>query len=92
MERGSVVEGFLLTMVMYLVSFLLFRIYKSLWKYTGPSEVIRIVSAVVVAVAMSFLTIPVLPIRGLEMRTIVVTGVFVILLMCNVWFRVSLTS
>ncbi len=83
-ERGSVVEGFLLTMVMYLVSFLLFRIYKSLWKYTGPSEVIRIVSAVVVAVAMSLLTIPVLPIRGLEMRTIVVTGVFVILLMCNV--------
>lgn len=83
-ERGSVVEGFLLTMVAYLVSFLLFRIYKSLWKYTGPSEVIRIVSAVVVAVAMSLLTIPVLPIRGLEMRTIVVTGVFVILLMCNV--------
>lgn len=83
-ERGSVVEGFLLTMVVYLVSFLLFRIYKSLWKYTGPSEVIRIVSAVVVAVAMSLLTIPVLPIRGLEMRTIVVTGVFVILLMCNV--------
>ena len=41
-------------------------------------------SAVVVAVAMSLLTIPVLPIRGLEMRTIVVTGVFVILLMCNV--------
>ncbi len=83
-ERGSLLEGFLLTMAVYLLCFLMFRIYKSLWKYTGPSEVIRIVSAVVVAVGVSLLLLPILPIRGLEMRTIVVTGVFVILLMCNV--------
>lgn len=83
-KSGSIAEGFLLTMGVYLVSFLLFRIYKSLWKYTGPSEVLRIVLAVVVAVACSLLLMPWMPIRGMEMRTVVVTGVFVILLMCNV--------
>ena len=83
-KSGSIIEGFLLTMGVYLVSFLLFRIYKSLWKYTGPSEVLRIVLAVIVAVACSLLLMPWMPIRGMEMRTVVVTGVFVILLMCNV--------
>ncbi len=83
-KSGSIAEGFLLTMGVYLVSFLLFRIYKSLWKYTGPSEVLRIVMAVIVAVVCSLLLMPWMPIRGMEMRTVVVTGVFVILLMCNV--------
>mgnify|MGYP001625336896 FL=1 len=84
MEQGSIFEGFILTLIIYLASFLIFRIYKSLWKYTGPSEVIRIVLAVMVAVLFSLLARPFLPIRGMELRTIVVTGVFVILLMCNV--------
>lgn len=84
MEQGSIFEGFILTLIVYLASFLIFRIYKSLWKYTGPSEVIRIVLAVMVAVLFSLLARPFLPIRGMELRTIVVTGVFVILLMCNV--------
>lgn len=82
--HGSVSEGFVLTMVVYLISFLAFRIDRSVWKYTGPSEVIRIVLAVMTAMLLSLLCLPFLPIHGLELRTIVVTGVFVILLMCNV--------
>ena len=52
--------------------------------YRASPEVLRIVLAVVVAVACSLLLMPWMPIRGMEMRTVVVTGVFVILLMCNV--------
>lgn len=81
--HGSVAEGFILTMVVYFISFLIFRIDRSVWKYIGPSEVVRIVFAVLTAVLLSLICLPFLPIRGLELRTIVVTSVFVILLMCN---------
>lgn len=84
MKHGIIAEGLVLTMVAYFISFLLFRIYKSLWKYAGPSEVIRIVFSVTIAVIVSIACIPFMPIHGLELRTVVVTGVFVILLMCNV--------
>ena len=43
----SLLKGLTLMLVIYMASFLLFRINRSMWKYTGPSEVMHIVTAVI---------------------------------------------
>ena len=80
----SLLKGLTLMLVIYMASFLLFRINRSMWKYTGPSEVIRIVGAVTTAVLLSLSIRPLYVHYGLEARMIVVNGVFVILFMCDV--------
>ena len=80
----SLLQGVVLLLVCYFVSFMAFRINRSMWKYTGPSEVMHIVAAVIMAMILTLLLRPLVPIRTQEVRTIVVTGMFVILLMCCV--------
>lgn len=80
----SLLKGLALMLVIYMASFLLFRINRSMWKYTGPSEVMHIVTAVLCAMCCTVLFRPLVEIRTLEIRTIVVSGLFVILLMCCV--------
>lgn len=80
----SLLKGLTLMLVIYMASFLLFRINRSMWKYTGPSEVMHIVTAVLCAMCCTVLFRPLVEIRTLEIRTIVVSGLFVILLMCCV--------
>ncbi len=80
----SLLKGLTLMLVIYMASFLLFRINRSMWKYTGPSEVMHIVAAVLCAMCCTVLFRPLVEIRTLEIRTIVVSGLFVILLMCCV--------
>lgn len=80
----SLLQGVVLLLVCYFVSFMAFRINRSMWKYTGPSEVMHIVAAVVMAMILTLLLRPLVPIRTQEVRTIVVTGMFAILLMCCV--------
>ena len=80
----SLLQGVVLLLACYFVSFMAFRINRSMWKYTGPSEVMHIVAAVVMAMILTLLLRPLVPIRTQEVRTIVVTGMFAILLMCCV--------
>ncbi len=80
----SLLQGVVLLLVCYFVSFMAFRINRSMWKYTGPSEVMHIVAAVVMAMILTLLLRPLVPIRTQEVRAIVVTGMFAILLMCCV--------
>ena len=80
----SLLQGVVLLLVCYFVSFMAFRINRSMWKYTGPSEVMHIVAAVIMAMILTLLLRPLVPIRTQEVRTIVVTGMFAILLMCCV--------
>ena len=80
----SLFQGVVLLLACYFVSFMVFRINRSMWKYTGPSEVMHIVAAVIMAMILTLLLRPLVPIRTQEVRTIVVTGMFVILLMCCV--------
>lgn len=80
----SLFQGVVLLLDCYFVSFMAFRINRSMWKYTGPSEVMHIVAAVIMAMILTLLLRPLVPIRTQEVRTIVVTGMFVILLMCCV--------
>ena len=80
----SLFQGVVLLLACYFVSFMAFRINRSMWKYTGPSEVMHIVAAVIMAMILTLLLRPLVPIRTQEVRTIVVTGMFVILLMCCV--------
>ena len=80
----SLLQGVVLLLACYFVSFMAFRINRSMWKYTGPSEVMHIVAAVIMAMTLTLLLRPLVPIRTQEVRTIVVTGMFVILLMCCV--------
>ena len=80
----SLLQGVVLLLACYFVSFMAFRINRSMWKYTGPSEVMHIVAAVIMAMITTLIFRPLVPIRTQEVRTIVVTGMFVILLMCCV--------
>ena len=80
----SLLQGVVLLLACYFVSFMAFRINRSMWKYTGPSEVMHIVAAVIMAMILTLLLRPLVPIRTQEVRTIVVTGMFVIMLMCCV--------
>ncbi len=80
----SLFQGVVLLLACYFVSFMALRINRSMWKYTGPSEVMHIVAAVIMAMILTLLLRPLVPIRTQEVRTIVVTGMFVILLMCCV--------
>ena len=80
----SLFQGVVLLLACYFVSIMAFRINRSMWKYTGPSEVMHIVAAVIMAMILTLLLRPLVPIRTQEVRTIVVTGMFVILLMCCV--------
>lgn len=80
----SLFQGVVLLLACYFVSFMAFRINRSMWKYTGPSEVMHIVAAVIMAMILTLIFRPLVPIRTQEVRTIVVTGMFVILLMCCV--------
>ena len=80
----SLFQGVVLLLACYFVSFMAFRINRSMWKYTGPSEVMHIVAAVIMAMILTLLLRPLVPIRTQEVRAIVVTGMFVILLMCCV--------
>lgn len=80
----SLLQGVVLLLACYFVSFMALRINRSMWKYTGPSEVMHIVAAVIMAMILTLLLRPLVPIRTQEVRTIVVTGMFVILLMCCV--------
>ena len=80
----SLFQGVVLLLACYFVSFMAFRINRSMWKYTGPSEVMHIVTAVIMAMILTLIFRPLVPIRTQEVRTIVVTGMFVILLMCCV--------
>lgn len=80
----SLFQGVVLLLACYFVSFMAFRINRCMWKYTGPSEVMHIVAAVIMAMILTLLLRPLVPIRTQEVRTIVVTGMFVILLMCCV--------
>ena len=79
-----IMDGLFVSLGAYLISFQLFGVPKSIWKYTGPSEVIRIVGAVTTAVLLSLSIRPLYVHYGLEARMIVVNGVFVILFMCDV--------
>ena len=80
----SLFQGVVLLLACYFVSFMAFRINRSMWKYTGSSEVMHIVAAVIMAMILTLIFRPLVPIRTQEVRTIVVTGMFVILLMCCV--------
>ena len=80
----SLFQGVVLLLACYFVSFMALRINRSMWKYTGPSEVMHIVTAVIMAMILTLIFRPLVPIRTQEVRTIVVTGMFVILLMCCV--------
>ena len=80
----SLLQGVVLLLACYFVSFMAFRINRSMWKYTGPSEVMHIVAAVIMAMILTLIFRPLVPIRTQEVRTIVVTGMFVILIMCCV--------
>ncbi|HIY89942.1 MAG TPA: hypothetical protein H9970_02285, partial [Candidatus Merdibacter merdipullorum] len=54
----SLLQGVVLLLACYFVSFMAFRINRSMWKYTGPSEVMHIVAAVIMAMILTLLLRP----------------------------------
>lgn len=70
--------------LVYVISFLLFRIHKSLWKYVGPMETVRIGLSVIFASLILILSVIVTGIGRSYVSIIVTAGLLIALLMFNI--------
>ncbi|MCR0248323.1 MAG: polysaccharide biosynthesis protein [Clostridium sp.] len=70
-------------LVVYAVSFFIFKIHKSLWKYIGTIESVRISVSVLCASAVLSLIVFFTSIRGFYISVIFVAGILSILMMFN---------
>ncbi|MCI8271094.1 MAG: polysaccharide biosynthesis protein [Erysipelotrichaceae bacterium] len=81
---GSLLLYILTIFVVYLVSFFAFKIHKSLWKYIGPVEVIRISASVGVS-TLTLLAFNIIFHHSMRFSSVIFTaGILTVLLMLNV--------
>lgn len=80
---SEVMLAILTVLVVYCISFLVFKIHKSLWKYVGPIETIRIGFSVVLASVVLFIIAVALHVDRLFLSVIITGGLITALLMFN---------
>lgn len=81
---GNFALAMLAVLVVYMISFMLFKIHKSLWKYVGPIETLRIGLAVVLATVILFALAIAFGLDRTFLSVIVTGGLLTALLMFNV--------
>ena len=84
---SEVIYAILIVLVVYCISFLVFKIHKSLWKYVGPAETIRIGFSVVLASIVLFAIAIAFHVDRMFLSVIITGGLIVALLMFGI--RVS---
>lgn len=80
---SEVLLAILTVLVVYCISFLVFKIHKSLWKYVGPIETIRIGFSVIFASIVLFLIAVAFHVDRLFLSVIITGGLITALLMFN---------
>ena len=80
---SEVMLAILTVLVVYCISFLVFKIHKSLWKYVGPIETIRIGFSVIFASVVLFIIAVALHIDRMFLSVIITGGLITALLMFN---------
>ncbi len=81
---GNFALAMLSVLLVYMICFMLFKIHKSLWKYVGPIETLRIGLAVVMATVVLFALAIVFELDRTFLSVIVTGGLLTALLMFNV--------
>lgn len=76
--------GLLAILIAYTISFLVFKIHKSLWKYVGPVETMRIGFSVILATVILFIAAILAGIDRAYLSVIVTGGLLTALLMFNI--------
>lgn len=80
---SEVMLAILTVLVVYCISFLVFKIHKSLWKYVGPVETVRIGFSVVFASVILFIIAVAFHVDRLFLSVIITGGLITALLMFN---------
>lgn len=80
----SIAVALIVVLILYTLSFLIFRIHKSLWKYIGLVEAFRIGLSVFCASLVLTLTVLFSSLNGFYISVIFIAGLLTILLMFNV--------
>lgn len=80
---SEVMLAVLTVLVVYCISFLVFKIHKSLWKYVGPIETIRIGFSVIFASVVLFLIAVAFHVDRMFLSVIITGGLIAALLMFN---------
>lgn len=80
----SIAVALIVVLIVYTLSFLIFRIHKSLWKYIGLVEAFRIGLSVFCASLVLTLTVLFSSLNGFYISVIFIAGLLTILLMFNV--------
>ena len=80
---SEVMIAILTVLVVYCISFLVFKIHKSLWKYVGPIETIRIGFSVIFASVVLFLIAVAFHVDRMFLSVIITGGLITALLMFN---------
>ena len=83
-DFGNFVLAMLSVLVIYMISFMVFKIHRSLWKYVGPIETLRIGLAVVLATVVLFALAILFELDRTFLSVIVTGGLLTALLMFNV--------
>ncbi len=80
---GTALIGFGIVLTVYTICFLAFKIYKSLWKYIGLVETLRIGMAVVCASAILIALVLLCSINSFYISIIFTAGLLAVLMMFN---------
>lgn len=80
---SEVMLAILTVLVVYCISFFVFKIHKSLWKYVGPIETIRIGFSVIFASVVLFIIAIVFHVDRIFLSVIITGGLLTSLLMFN---------
>lgn len=80
---SEVMLAILTVLVVYCISFLVFKIHKSLWKYVGPIETIRIGFSIIIASVVLFIIAVAFHVDRLFLSVIITGGLITALLMFN---------
>ena len=83
-DSVSIAVALIAILIVYTLSFLIFRIHKSLWKYIGLVEAFRIGLSVFCASLVLTLTVLFSSLNGFYISVIFIAGLLTILLMFNV--------
>lgn len=83
-DFGNFVLAMLSVLVIYMISFMVFKIHRSLWKYVGPIETLRIGLAVVLATVVLFALAILFELDRTFLSVIVTGELLTALLMFNV--------
>ncbi len=79
----QVMLGLLVVLIVYTISFLMFRIYKSLWKYIGLVETLRIGMSVICASTALIILVLVFSVNRFYISVIFTAGLLTVLMMFN---------